>query len=324
MKAIILDAVQTLRLADVPKPDPREGEAIVRVEATGICGADRLAYWGKDDRRPAPLVLGHEAAGVVTGGRFAGCRVVVNPLIYCGECEFCQSGQTNLCLYRENISIPPRQGAFAEYVQVPERNLIMVPQDVSIQQASLIEPLACGWHAARLCRRAFPRGRTALVIGGGAIGLAASLSLKAQGVLDTVLAVSNPTRRAYLRDVCGQDMAPQDLGGAQYDIIIDAVGSVASRQMASAHVRPGGTIGHIGLDDITGGFDMRRLTLHEVTIIGTYTYSAMDFEQTADAAFDGRLGRLDWFEVRPLKDAPQAFIDLEAGQVAPPRIILTP
>lgn len=324
MKAIILDAAQSLRLADVPDPDPREGEVIVRIEATGICGADRLAYLGKDDRRPMPLVLGHEAAGVATGGRFSGQRVVINPLIFCGTCEFCQAGQTNLCLYRENVSIPPRQGAFAEQVQVPERNLILVPDEVSTQQASLIEPLACGWHVARLCRRAFPRGRTALVIGGGAIGLSAALGLKAQGVTETVMAVSNPTRRAFLRDHGGQDMAPQDLGLAQFDIIIDAVGSVASRQMASAHVRPGGIIGHIGLDDVTGGFDMRRLTLHEVTIIGTYTYSAMDFEQTADAAFDGRLGPLDWFEVRPLEDAPQAFVDLEAGHVAPPRIILTP
>lgn len=324
MKAIILDAAQSLRLADVPEPAPREGEVLVQVQATGICGADRLAYLGKDDRRPAPLVLGHEAAGIAMAGRFKGGRVVVNPMVFCDECEFCQSGQTNLCLYRENISIPPRQGAFAEYVQVPERNLIRIPDNVSVEQASLIEPLACGWHVARLCRRAFPRGRTALVIGGGAIGLAATLSLKAQGVPDTVMAVSNPTRRAYLRDICGQDMAPQDLGEGQYDIIIDAVGSVASRQMASAHVRSGGIIGHIGLDDITGGFDMRRLTMHEVTIIGTYTYSAMDFEQTADAAFDGRLGPLDWFEVRPLKDAAQAFADLDAGQVAPPRIILTP
>ena len=106
--------------------------------------------------------------------------------------------------------------------------------------------------------------------------------------------------------------------------MIDAVGFAATRAMASERATPGGVIAHVGLGDGEGGIDARRLTLQEISFIGTYTYTAQDFRDCAQALFDGRLGPLDWFETRPLSDGFAAFKDLRAGQVAAPKIVLSP
>ena len=325
MKALIYDGPEVLRFGDVPDPVVTNDEHLIKVEAVGICGSDMHAYLGHDARRPAPLILGHEAAGTIQGGPKDGTRVTVNPLVTCGECEACTSGRTNLCPSREIISMQPREGAFAQYVTMPARNLVEVPEAVSFAQAALAEPIACGWHTARLCRRALPRGRTALVIGGGAIGLGAALSLKAQGIESVSILEPNTVRATYLRDGGHTVFGPEDLPTEpSFDIVIDGVGYAATRATACAQVNAGGIIGHIGLGENTGGLDVRRMTLQEITFIGTYTYTAQDFRDTAAAMFDGRLAALDWVEERPLSVGAQAFTDIRAGTVSAPKIILLP
>lgn len=327
MKALIYDGPEQLDLRDAPKPVAGQGQQLIKVMAVGICGSDMHAYLGHDSRRPAPLILGHEAAGVIVGGARDGERVTVNPLVSCGTCAACQVGKDNLCPERMIISMPPREGAFAQYVAMRDENLVTMPDDVSFDQASLAEPLACGWHAVRLARETLQENaKTALVIGGGAIGLGAALSLKAQGVEDITIVEPNPLRRETLTKKCGQKaIAPDDLSAAaMFDLVIDGVGYAATRKTASAHARPGGVIAHIGLGDAEGGLDIRRMTLQEITFIGTYTYTAQDFRDTAQAIFDGKLGPLDWTEARPLSDGPAAFADIRAGQTEAPKIILHP
>jgi len=320
MKALIYDRPETLSYTDVPDPVANEDEVLVRIDASGICGSDMHAYLGHDDRRPAPLTLGHEAAGTIIGGPEDGTRVTINPLVTCGECLACASGQTNLCSERQIISMLPRQGAFAQMVAMPRRNLVEVPENLTLAQAAL------GWHTARQCRRAVPRGRNALVIGGGAIGLGAALSLRAQGVEDVKILEPNPLRSALLRDRCGETVLCQDEleRTPTFDIVIDGVGHAETRAVACAQVNAGGVIGHIGLGDGEGGLDVRRMTLQEITFIGTYTYTAQDFLHTVTAMGDGRLGPLDWIEERPLSQGEQAFKDIQAGTVAAPKIILRP
>jgi threonine dehydrogenase-like Zn-dependent dehydrogenase len=239
-------------------------------------------------------------------------------------CQACKAGRENLCPSREIISMPPREGAFAQYIKMPEANLVTVPEDIPLDKASLAEPLAVSWHAARLGLDALhpSMDKTALVIGGGAIGLAAALALSAMGIADVTIAEPNDARRAFLTDRCGQTTVAQASGS--YSIVIDAVGYAATRTVASDLTTPGGVIAHVGLGDSAGGLDIRRMTLQEITFIGTYTYTAQDFRDTAAAIFDGRLGALDWTETRPLADGAQAFADLRAGSVASPKIILDP
>jgi threonine dehydrogenase-like Zn-dependent dehydrogenase len=324
MKALIYDGVETLGFRDAPDPVPAPDEHLIRIEAVGICGSDMHAYLGHDARRPAPLILGHEAAGVIAGGPHDGMRVTVNPLVNCGTCPACRAKRENICPDRQIISMPPREGAFAQYVAMPFANLVEVPADVPLHKAALAEPLAVSWHAAKLALNALhpTMERRALVLGGGAIGLAASLALKAMGLQDVTIAEPNGARRDFLINACGERAVSAATGS--YPVVIDAVGYVATRETASALAMPGGVIAHVGLGEDLGGLDVRRMTLQEITFIGTYTYTCQDFRDTAAAIFDGSLGPLDWTEHRPLSDGFDAFQDLRAGRVASPKIVLTP
>jgi len=324
MKALVFDGVQAMGFRDVEMPRPRDGEHLIRVDAAGICGSDMHAWLGHDSRRPAPLILGHEAAGTIEDGDRDGTRVTINPLVACGDCPACGTGRENICPGRQIISMPPREGAFAQYVSIPWSNLVPVPGDVSLPVAALAEPLAVGWHTARLALDLLHEhsDRRAMVIGGGAIGLATALALRAMDAGDVTIAEPNPARRAYLAERCGQLAVEAAAGPAP--IVIDAVGLAATRAIASAIAAPGGVIAHVGLGEDAGGLDIRRMTLQEIAFIGTYTYTAQDFHDTAAAIFDGRLGPLDWIEERPLSDGAAAFRDLRAGSVAAPKIMLRP
>jgi len=323
MKALVYTGVETLDFRDVPDAVPGDGQALIRIDSVGICGSDMHAYLGHDDRRPAPLILGHEGAGTVTGGARDGARVTINPLVSCGSCPACASGRDNLCPDRKIISMPPREGAFAQYVAMRDANLVTIPDHITTDQAALAEPIACGWHAVRLGRAASQGApRSALVLGGGAIGIGAALSLIAQGISDVTVSDPNAVRRGYLSGQPYTVVAAPP--GRMFDLVVDGVGYDATRAVAAAHTMPGGVIAHIGLGGGSAGLDIRRMTLQEITFIGTYTYTAQDFRDTAVAMFDGRLGPLDWLEVRALSDGAQAFADIRAGTVAAPKIILKP
>lgn len=324
MKALVYTGPEAMEYRDAPDAIPAEGEHLIRIDSVGICGSDMHAYLGHDNRRPAPLILGHEAAGVIVGGRRDGDRVTINPLVTCGTCPACKSGRENLCPERQIISMPPREGAFAQWVAMPEVNLVSVPDDVSLEKASLTEPLAVSWHAVKLGMAALhpSMDRKALVLGGGAIGLAAALALTAMGIKDVSIVEPNPVRRDYLNARCG--VTAFETAEGSFPIVVDAVGYAATRARASELVSPGGVIVHIGLGEDTGGLDVRRITLQEITLIGTYTYSAEDFRETAQAIFDGRLGPLDWTERRALSDGNRAFADIRNGKTPAPKIILDP
>lgn len=329
MKALVYTEAETLEYQEVPLPTIEDGHALVKVMASGVCGSDMHAYLGHDDRRPAPLILGHEAAGIVASEPEEGRRVTFNPLVTCGDCRDCRSGRTNLCKSRQIVSMAPRQGAFAEYVTVPYENLVTVPDGVALEHAALTEPLACGWHGVRVGLRAIDVPVVdidCLVIGGGAIGFGAALTLAAQGVRNVTLIEANAERRAFLGNVCDATIiAPDELAETSFfDLVIDGVGFSKTRAVGSAHASPGGAIVHIGLGENEGGLDIRRMTLQEISFIGTYTYTVDDFRQTAQAIFDGRLGSLNWIDTKPLAQGAQVFKDIRTGSSPAPKTILIP
>ncbi|MEM0949961.1 MAG: alcohol dehydrogenase catalytic domain-containing protein [Pseudomonadota bacterium] len=324
MKALVYTGPEALELREVVEPVAQAGEVIVRVDSVGICGSDMHAFLGHDERRPAPLTLGHEAAGFIVGGMRDGERVTINPLVSSMTSPASLAGRENLCPDRQIISMPPREGAFAELVAIPERNLVTVPDGFALSKAALAEPIAVSWHAARLGLDALHHSdpREAVVIGGGAIGVAAALALHAMDCPNVSIVEPNAARRAYLERALGVKAVAQ--AERQIPLVVDAVGYAATREIASAIVTSGGVIIHIGLGDGAGGLDIRRMTLQEITFIGTYAYTAQDFRDTAAAMFDGRLGTLDWSETRALADGAAAFDDIRAGRVAAPKIILKP
>ncbi len=329
MKALVYTAPETLEYREEPEPGPATGEALVRIEAVGICGSDMHGYAGHDARRVPPLILGHEACGTVIRGTNPGQQVVLNPLVTCGVCEDCLQGRTNLCPHRQLIGMA-RPGAFAERIQLPEQNLIPVPDGMSPVHAALTEPCATSVHALALAERALHRPiqeARALVIGAGSVGLLAALLLRAQGCQAVTVAETHPQRRASagqqggLRTLDPAEERPDDNA---FELVVDAVGGAVTRQAASAAVRAGGSIVHIGLMDATGGLDVRRLTLSEISFVGCYTYTVLDLQTAVQTLASGALGALDWVEQRSLAEGPQAFADLAAGSVAAAKVILRP
>jgi L-iditol 2-dehydrogenase len=330
MKALVYTGIETLDYRDAPEPVARSGEALIRIDAVGICGSDMHAFLGHDDRRPAPLILGHEGAGLVISGEdeWIDRRVTINPLVTCGTCRYCAGGRANLCQQRQIISMPPRQGAFSQFVAMPVENLVEVPSQVAIEKAALAEPIACGWHAVRLASQTlempFPDAKI-LVIGGGAIGLGAALCARAFGAQSVTVIETNAIRHGALEAEGFAIMSsPDEIADASFDCIVDGVGYAATRQMACRAAAPGGVISHIGLGGGESGLDVRRMTLQEITFIGTYTYTPQDFRDTCAAIFDGKLGNLEWTEERPLSEGQAAFADIRSGSVANPKVILRP
>ncbi|MDJ0895206.1 MAG: alcohol dehydrogenase catalytic domain-containing protein [Alphaproteobacteria bacterium] len=331
MKALVYTAPETLDYRDVPEPVRQSDDILVRIEAVGICGSDMHAYLGHDERRVAPLILGHEAAGTVVDGGLRDRRVVINPLVTCGRCPACVAGRTNICASRQIISMAPRQGAFADLVAIPERNLIPISDGMDVARAALAEPIATGWHAVTKAAAISDRPLAecdALVFGGGAVGMAAALSLHAQGCRRIHLAETNAGRRetvAKANIAAAYDpLSEPGPGASAVDVVIDCVGAKATRKAGIAAVRPGGVIAHVGLSDGADGMDVRKMTLQEVTFIGCYTYTMEDFRATVSAMQAGALGSLDWFEQRDLADGIAAFDDLIQGRIASSKIVLRP
>ncbi len=315
MKALVYTAPNEVTFRD--EADPVAGD-----------GSDMHAYHGHDPRRNPPLILGHELAGTVVGGELSGRRVTANPLVHCGVCDYCVQGRNNLCSNRTMIGMS-RPGAYAQLMAIPQRCLIDIPQDMTTRAAALTEPAATALHAVLLAQRALARPlaeASTLILGGGAIGLLAALMLRHYGGRVT-LAETNALRRASAAQHAGcatydpREREPQQNG---FEFVIDAVGSKATRAAALAAVKPGGVVLHIGLQDWASEIDMRKLTLDEITLIGTYTYTTADMRATVDALYRGVFGDLAWVEDRPLRDGAQAFDDLDRGRTSASKIVLMP
>ncbi len=329
MKALVYEGNKVLTIKDVADPPENEGEVLIKIESVGICGSDMHAYLGHDERRQPPLILGHEAAGSVYENNVLSRRVTINPLVVCQQCNNCFGGRSNLCVNRQIISMQPREGAFAQWLSMPERNLITIPDDISFTHAALAEPIACGWHGVRLATASSKKPLVnchCLILGGGAIGVGAAVVLAAQGSKSISIIEPNVNRHAAINragDFEVQTSADKIDNGC-IDIVIDAVGIEKSRQAACQKVCSGGVIVHIGLGDNNNGLDVRDMTLREITFIGVYTYTEQDFAETANAIFNKQLGTLDWLEERPLSQGHQAFEDILNGRVNAAKIILKP
>jgi alcohol dehydrogenase len=245
----------------------------------------------------------------------------------CGICDYCVQGRNNLCANRTMVGMT-RPGAYAEYMSIPAPSLVALPPDLPSVAAALTEPAATAWHAINLSMRALVRPLHecgVLVIGGGAIGMLAALLLRHLGVRELTITELNPKRRETLARAVGCtaiDPREQPPAEARFEFVIDAVGSKVTREQAFRSVRPGGVIMHVGLQDWASEIDMRKLTLAEISLLGTYTYTTADLRATVDALHRGVFGDLAWVEERRLDEGPQAFVDLDRGASAAPKIVL--
>lgn len=333
MQALVYTQPLEVQLQERPMPELVDGEVVLRIDAVGICGSDMHAYHGHDPRRKPGLVLGHEFCGTVASSASSkvavGARFTGNPLITCSSCDYCVQGRNNLCSRRTMVGMT-RPGAFAQFMSIPVSSLVEIPPTMSSVQAALTEPAATALHAINMSLKAMvrplPENRT-LIIGGGAIGMLAALLLKTYGCRGTVLAEVNPLRRASAEQHAGvstldpRQAAPED---SAFDYVIDAVGSKLTRTAALAAVKAGGVVMHIGLQDWASEIDMRKLTLAEITLMGTYTYTTADLRATVALLHQGAFGDLAWVQTAPLAQGVKAFADLDSGSLASSKVVLLP
>ena len=223
-----------------------------------------------------------------------------------------------------------RSGGFAEYVNVPKRNILKVPKISNLQHLALTEPTAVAYHAIKISEKIsfIPIQKSKiLIIGGGAIGLLISLILQLKESKNITIIDTNKKRL----DVCQKASNclishPDDIKikNNDYDIVFDAVGFSITRKKSILSVKQGGAIIHIGLSEPAGDFDFRKTTLQEITFIGTYCYTNKDFRSSLDMLIANKLGDLSWLDFRPLKDGANAFREIHDNTTSSPKIILLP
>tara|TARA_Y100000310_G_scaffold85385_1_gene82239 strand:+ start:754 stop:1758 length:1005 start_codon:yes stop_codon:yes gene_type:complete len=332
MQALVYTDTETLVYREEKNPLLMKMESIIKVSASGICGSDMHAYHGKDDRRIPPLILGHEISGIIDKGKESGKKVVLNPLITCGLCDYCKNGREHLCGKRIILGMNrpiERQGGFAEYVSIPDKNIYELPRNLNMNEAPIAEPCAVALHAVELGEKGFSKpieNNKVLVIGAGAIGLLCGLILlKIKNCKDIVIVDTNDKRlKESLKYLNASGFKPNNTNiiNDHFDIVFDTVGLEVTRHQAIKCIKPGGIIIHIGLTQPRGTFDFRKTTLQEITFIGTYCYTNKDFEKTLSILANKKIGSLDWIEYRQLKEGPSAFKEIHDGSCTAPKIIL--
>jgi alcohol dehydrogenase len=328
MDALVFRGAGKMEFCDVPRPVPADGEVLVKVEAVGICGSDMHGYHGRDSRRQPGLIMGHEIFGRAVTGRLADRPVVINPQVPCRHCDRCRAGQTNLCMSRQSIGVD-RPGGFANFITVPELNLVAVPETLRPEAAALAEPGATSLHAVGLVRQSIREPlatQRILVFGAGAIGLLAALWARCLGGTEIEVVETNASRRqtAAAEGFMVRKPLSDGLDADSYDVVLDAVGSAATRAQGLQALRAGGMLIHIGLLEREGGIDWKRLTLSEIRIFGSFTYTQEEIGATIDAMAAGRLGNLGWLATRRMADGGAAFEELSKGVVAAPKVVLEP
>jgi len=265
MKALVLSAYKQLQLEDIPVPQPGDDELLIRIKACGICGSDVHGFDGSTGRRIPPIVMGHEASGLVeaVGSKVtdfkAGDRVTFDSTVYCGDCFYCKRGQVNLCDNREVIGVSTpwfrRMGAFAEYVAVPARIAYALPEDMPFAHAALIEAASVAVHGASLTP--IEPGDTAIVVGAGMIGLLTLQAVRQAGAGRVFVVDLDDSRLAMARDLGADETfnsKKQDVvaeiqkrtEGRGADVALECVGISDAISLAVESVRKGGAVTLIG------------------------------------------------------------------------------
>jgi len=343
MKALVLTQYHHLEIQDVPEPEVGADEVLVAVKACGICGSDVHGMDGSTGRRRPPIIMGHEAAGVIVRagpeveGWAAGDRVTFDSTVYCGQCPSCRAGKINLCDNRRVLGVSceeyRRQGAFAELVAVPQHILYRLSDALSFRRAAIVEALSVAVHAVG--RVGVRLNDTALVVGTGMIGLLVVQALRAAGCGRILAADLVPQRLELARklgadevldsravDVPGEILKRTD--GRGVDIAMEAVGLSATVQTAVASLRKGGRLVLIGNMAPKVELPLQAVVTRELTLYGSCA-SCGEYPACLDLIARGTID-VDSLTsaAAPLDEGPQWFARLYEGKEPLMKVILEP
>ena len=297
LKALRYLAPNLVKTEDIEQPVCAKGEALIRVHSAGICGTDMTIYAGKHPRAKAPLVMGHEFAGEIVAIHASevqsdlavGDKVTVYPLLVCGQCRACENGFSHVCRDLKLIGID-RDGAFAEYVNVPLNLIVKYPDDLTFDQGALIEPLAVGVHALEMAGKA--DWDTAVVIGCGPIGLLVAVCLRQAGIQTLILSDLNVHRLKR-----AQKMGFQTFNSAEgklvdwvnertkqegADIVFECAGSDSAALQMCDLLRPRGKVIMVSVHKEPHHVNLREVSFKEITMIGTRVYTRESYQKAVD------------------------------------------
>lgn len=345
MKAAILENKGVLTYSpDVPTPGVKPGHVLLQVKAVSICGSDISRY--AKGHRMYPLILGHECAGVITdvgegvSRDLIGQHAAIIPLVPCFECEQCQRGQYSAC-HRYSFIGSRQDGGFAEYVEMPERNALIIPDDMKFEEAALIEPSTVARHILDLGH--FQQGQSAVVLGAGSIGLMIVQWLRILGaslIISTDVSDDNlETARKLGAHVTlnpkQADVAAEvkKLAGDGVDVAIESAGVPQTLAQTIQVTRPRGFVVCGGNQPLDASLPMQfieDLMRKELNLVGCFmSYSAPfpghEWTDTIEAIQNGQLDMQTMISHRyPLSAAPGIFASIAAHQLSHRKIILHP
>lgn len=354
MQALLLTKYRKLELVALDPPTLGPNDVLVRVAACGICGSDIHGYDGASGRRIPPIVMGHEAAGVVaevgsTVDRAqVGDRVTFDSTIFCGQCDACTRGQVNLCPNRRVLGVScadyRQNGAFAEFVAVPQHILYRLPPELSFEHAAMVEPVAIALHA--VARLNVVAGERAIVVGCGMIGLLTIQALRIAGCRD-VIAIDLDASRLKLAKELGASLTinpahpplPPGKGRGEgalvnavlqhtanvgADIGVEAVGNAPALATAIACVRRGGRVGLIGNLAAEVPFPLQSVVTRELTLVASCA-SAGEYPRAIELLASGAINVVPLISaIVPLAAGQQWFDRLHATEPGLMKVILQP
>jgi L-iditol 2-dehydrogenase len=343
MKALVLSAYRRLSIEDVPLPTLGSHDVLVRVRACGICGSDVHGFDGSTGRRRPPIIMGHEASGevalagpAVTRWK-AGDRVTMDSTIFCGSCWHCLRGELNLCEERRVLGVSceeyRRDGAFAEYVAVPERILHRLPDGLSFEHAAMAEAVSVAVHAVGNAK--LEKDSSAVVVGAGMIGLLVIQVLKTAGCRQIIAVDLDDTRLALARRlgataaINSSSASPaaairQMTAGRGADAAFEVVGLSSTVGGALDCVRKGGRVTLVGNLEARVELPLQAVVTRELTLIGSCA-SAGEYPVSLNLICSGKVDVASFISATPSLDEGAAWFDrLHAGEKGLMKVILKP
>jgi L-iditol 2-dehydrogenase len=343
LKALVYKKPYCFEYTDFPDPTIKDDDVLIRVKACGICGSDVQGCTGKTGRRIPPLIMGHEASGVVEKlGKYVkvfeeGDRVCFDSTVYCNQCESCRMGYYNRCKKRQvlGVSTPDfkRQGAFAEYVSVPWWIVSKIPENLSFVNASLLEPASIGLHAVN--RASMSSNDTVLLIGAGTIGLFILQVAKLKGTGKIIVVDINEFRLNIAKKLGADviinpskvrlnEIILQETENNRADVTFEAVGFAKTFQDAVCGTKTGGHLVAVGNLEKNIEFDLQELVARELSFTGSYASSG-EFRDVIGLVASGQINVEPLIsDVMPLEKGTQAFERLLKAEENLIKIVLEP
>lgn len=306
MKALVLEEYGKLVYTDIPEPGIKLLDDVkIKIKAVSVCGSDIHGLDGSTGRRKPPIIMGHEVSGVVTevgsgvGNFKKGDKVVINSTLFCGKCSYCMGGRLNLCDTRKVFGVSCDEykidGAYTEYMVVPERIVYTIPDDMPFEKACLVEPLSVGLHAAKISIAEI--NKKAVVLGAGTIGLFVIQSLRLIGA--KIIAVDIDDEKLILAKEAGADyvinshdedsvFAVHKITSSGADVVFDVVGIQQVSEAGLNMLKKGGQLVLIGLQDSGIKYPVQKIIAKELQIHGSYI-SSDEYPDCIDLIYDGKI-----------------------------------